>query len=225
MVALTTAVALLALAPAPAQAADPTFVVAGNGSDTNPGTVERPLKSIQKAIDLATPGATILVRGGTYAVTTNIQIRKSGEPGRPIRLADYPGERVVVDGEALPAGHTPVGGSIPRDQRGVFHQEASWWHVSGLEIIRGPYAYYCAGCDDNVFERLVTRDNYESGFQLQGASANNLILNLDSYGNRDPRKNGESADGLAVKEGSGTGNVVRGATPRTVSRWTARGRS
>lgn len=30
-------------------------------------------------------------------------------------------------------------------------------------------------------------------------------------GNRDPRKNGESADGLAIKEGSGTGNVVRGA--------------
>ncbi|WP_234386086.1 right-handed parallel beta-helix repeat-containing protein [Streptomyces sp. ERV7] len=27
----------------------------------------------------------------------------------------------------------------------------------------------------------------------------------------DPRKNGESADGLAIKEGSGTGNVVRGA--------------
>ncbi|MFJ4200072.1 hypothetical protein ACIP2Y_10630 [Streptomyces sviceus] len=34
---------------------------------------------------------------------------------------------------------------------------------------------------------------------------------MDSYGNRDPRKNGESADGLAIKEGSGTGNVVRGA--------------
>ena len=29
--------------------------------------------------------------------------------------------------------------------------------------------------------------------------------------NRDPRKNGESADGFAVKEGSGTGNVLRGA--------------
>lgn len=34
---------------------------------------------------------------------------------------------------------------------------------------------------------------------------------LDSYRNRDPRKNGESADGFAVKEGSGTGNVLRGA--------------
>ncbi|KAJ3515314.1 hypothetical protein NLJ89_g1828 [Agrocybe chaxingu] len=29
--------------------------------------------------------------------------------------------------------------------------------------------------------------------------------------NRDPRKNGESADGFALKEGSGTGNVLNGA--------------
>ncbi len=205
------ALLLFAVTPAAGAEADPTLVVALDGSDSNPGTVDRPLRNIQKAVDLATPGTTILVRGGTYAVTTNIQIRKSGESGRPITMANYPGERVVVDGEALPASHTPVGGSIPREQRGVFHQEASWWRVVGLEIIRGPYAYYCAGCNNNVFERLVTRDNYESGFQLQGASSNNQILNLDSYGNRDPRKNGESADGLAIKEGSGTGNVVRGA--------------
>src|SRR5699024_11609252 len=52
---------------------------------------------------------------------------------------------------------------------------------------------------------------FRSGFQLQGESSDNLVLNLDSYGNKDPRKNGESADGLAIKEGSGTGNVVRGA--------------
>jgi hypothetical protein len=51
----------------------------------------------------------------------------------------------------------------------------------------------------------------ETGLHIQGASVGNQILNLDSYLNRDPRKNGESADGLAIKEGSGTGNVVRGA--------------
>ena len=65
--------------------------------------------------------------------------------------------------------------------------------------------------NNGCYERLVTRDNYESGLHLQGASSDNQIINLDSYGNRDPRKNGESADGLAIKEGSGTGNVVRGA--------------
>ncbi|RCV48180.1 right-handed parallel beta-helix repeat-containing protein [Marinitenerispora sediminis] len=201
-------------APAAAASADPvpTLVVATNGSDTAPGSLDRPLRTIQRAVDLAEPGDVIAVRGGTYPLTSaNISITTSGRADAPITLTNYGDERVVIDGEALPASHTPVGGSIPRPQRGAIHQEASWWRVSGLEIINGPYGVYCDGCNDNVFADLVTRDNYESGFQLQGQSPRNLILNLDSYGNRDPRKNGESADGLAIKEGSGGGNVVRGA--------------
>jgi hypothetical protein len=204
------AVAAVAL-PGQASAAATTIVVAVNGNDSNAGTLASPLRTIQKAVDRALPGDTIAIRGGTYALDDNITITTSGEASRPISLGSYAGERVVIDGERLPASHTPVGGSIPRPERGAIHQEASHWRVSGLEIVNGPYGYYCDGCNNNVFSRLTTHDNYESGFQLQGASSNNQILNLDSYGNRDPRKNGESADGLAIKEGSGTGNVVRGA--------------
>jgi hypothetical protein len=187
------------------------LVVATNGNDANPGTAAAPLRSIQRAVDLAGPGTTIALRAGTYALTTNVQVRKSGTAASPITLTTFAGEHAVIDGEQLPASHTPVGGSIPSAQRGAIHQEASFWRYVGLEIIRGPYAIYCANCNNNVFERLVTRDNYESGLQIQGASANNLVLSLDSFGNHDPRKNGESADGLAIKEGSGAGNVVRGA--------------
>lgn len=188
-----------------------TLVVATDGSDSAPGTLDRPLRSIQRAVDLAKPGDVISVRGGTYALTDNITITTSGTASQPITLGAYQGERVVVDGERLPASHTPAGGSIPRAERGAVHMEASYWRISGLELVNGPYGIYCDGCNNNVFSRLSTHDNYESGFQVQGSSSNNQILNLDSYGNRDPRKNGESADGLAIKEGSGTGNVVRGA--------------
>jgi len=210
-VALVTSAGGAALAASPTASAATTLVVATNGNDTAPGTIDRPLKTIQKAVDVAQPGDVIAIRGGTYAPTTNIKILKSGTADRPFTMTNYSGERVVIDGEQLPATPAPVGGSIARGDRGAIHQEASYWRIAGLEIINGPYAIYCAGCNNNVFERLVTHDNYESGFQLQGASSNNRILNLDSYGNRDPRKNGESADGLAIKEGSGTGNVVRGA--------------
>lgn len=187
------------------------LVVATSGNDSAPGTLAQPLKTIQKAVDLVQAGGTIAVRGGTYALTTNIQILKSGTSSAPITLTSYPGERVVIDGEPLPNTPAPLGGSIPRAQRGAIHQEASWWRFYGLEIVNGPYAIYCDGCNNNIWDRLVTHDNYETGFQLQGASSNNLIINLDSYLNRDPRKNGESADGLGIKQGSGTGNVVRGA--------------
>ena len=210
--AVVGAMAATALGPAgEASAAPRTLVVATNGNDSAAGTLTQPLRTIQKAVDLAAPGDVIAVRGGTYALTDNITITHSGTASQPITLGAYQGERVVVDGEQLPASHTPVGGSIPRAERGAVHQEASYWRISDLEIVNGPYGIYCDGCNGNVFARLKTHDNYESGFQLQGASGNNQILDLDSYGNRDPRKNGESADGLAVKEGSGTGNVVRGA--------------
>ncbi|GAA3297211.1 right-handed parallel beta-helix repeat-containing protein [Dactylosporangium vinaceum] len=198
-------------APAPAGAAAATLYVATNGSDGNAGTLAAPLATIQKAVGLVAAGGTIAVRGGTYALTTNIQITRSGTSSAPIALTAYNGEKVTVDGEAL--GYTPgaVGSTIPAAQRGAIHMEASYWRITGLEIVHGPYAVYCNNCSNNVFERLSTHDNYETGFQLQGTSANNQILDLDSYNNRDPRKNGESADGLGIKEGSGSGNVVRGA--------------
>ncbi|APU14717.1 MULTISPECIES: right-handed parallel beta-helix repeat-containing protein [Actinoalloteichus] len=191
---------------------DGLIVVAPDGDDANPGTIDEPLRGIQRAVDLAEPGDVIALRGGTYALSTNIQILHSGEPDAPITLTAYQGERAVIDGDALPASHTPVGGSIPRPQRGAIHQErAAFWIYRDLEIIRGPYGIYCDSCDDTIFDRLITRDNYESGLQIQGDSSRNQVLDLDSHSNRDPRKNGESADGLAIKEGSGEGNVVRGA--------------
>ena len=62
-----------------------------------------------------------------------------------------------------------------------------------------------------IFDRIATHDNYETGFQIQGSSANNKIYYLDSYRNRDPKKNGESTDVFACKEGSGEGNILKGA--------------
>lgn len=76
-------------------------------------------------------------------------------------------------------------------------------------LINGPYGVYSRDSSHNYYERLSTHDNYESGFQLQGAATNNTVIYLDSYLNRDPRKNGESADGFACKEGEGEGNVIR----------------
>ncbi|MFK3983134.1 right-handed parallel beta-helix repeat-containing protein [Micromonospora sp. NPDC050397] len=207
--------------PTPTATASPTptgpppsggsLVVATNGDDSAPGSLERPLRTIQRAVDLAQPGDTIAVRGGTYAPTGNIRITRSGTATAPITLTGYGTERVLIDGEQMPHTPAPLDGSIPNAERGAIHMAASYWRLVGLEIANGPYGVYCRTCHNNVFDRLVTRDNYESGLQIQGEASNNLVLNLDSHGNRDPRKNGESADGLAIKEGSGTGNVVRGA--------------
>src|SRR3954468_1533623 len=79
------------------------LVVATGGSDANPGTLTQPLATIQRAVDLVQPGGTIAIRGGTYSLTTNIQILHSGTATAPIAMASFQGERVIIDGEPLPA--------------------------------------------------------------------------------------------------------------------------
>lgn len=189
-----------------------TYYVAPTGSDSAAGTLAAPYKSIQVAVNKAVAGDSILLRGGTYAVTSNIQIKKSGTSSARITLAAYQSEVPIVDGEGLPNTPAPLGGSIASGDRGILHVEnAAYWTFKGIQFINGPYGVYAVGSNNNIFQQLVTRQNYETGFQLQGSSANNQILYLDSYENRDPRKNGESADGIGIKEGTGDGNILEGA--------------
>ena len=87
--------------PPPANA----LYVAPTGNDSNAGTLAAPLQTIQRAVDLAQPGHTIVIRGGTYAPSTNIQILKNGTASQPITLRNYNSERVILDGENMP--YTP----------------------------------------------------------------------------------------------------------------------
>ncbi|KAL4915816.1 hypothetical protein BDW62DRAFT_212387 [Aspergillus aurantiobrunneus] len=178
--------------------------VSPDGTDDAAGTINAPYQSIQLAVDEATAGSTIYLRAGTYTPTTNIQITKSGTSSAPYILRAYEGEAVIIDGEELPGTPAELDASLDNEDRGILHIEgAEYWEFYDLELINGPYGVYARDASNNHYERLTTRDNYETGFQLQGESSNNVVLYLDSYGNRDPRKNGESADGFACKEGSG----------------------
>lgn len=188
-----------------------TYYVSPSGSDSGSGTISSPLLSIQDAIDAASAGDTIYLRAGTFSLTENIQITKSGTASAPYTLSAYNDETVIIDGEALPYTPGDLDSTIPTADRGTFHiAGVSYWNFYGITLINGPYGIYADDVNYCNFEKLVTHDNYETGFQLQGSSAHNTVLNLDSYMNRDPRKNGESADGIGVKEGSGEGNVLNG---------------
>ncbi|KAH7374697.1 pectin lyase fold/virulence factor [Plectosphaerella cucumerina] len=180
----------------------------GNGS----GTLESPYGSIQTAVNAAAAGDTIFLRAGTYAPSSNIQVGKSGTRTSPITVRPYNSEKVIINGENMPGTPKALNEALPNGERGIFHiQNAQYWAFYNLELINGPYGIYARDASHNYYEGLSTHDNYETGFQLEGASSNNTVLNLDSYRNRDPRKNGESADGFACKSGSGTGNVLRNA--------------
>jgi len=73
-----------------------TFYVATSGSDSNPGTLAQPWRTVQHALDLLQPNQRVLVRAGTYA--ESLYMDRAGTATAPITIENYPGERPVVNG-------------------------------------------------------------------------------------------------------------------------------
>src|ERR1035438_7819189 len=68
----------------------------GNGSITNPWPIQIALTNSA----VVQPGDTIWLRGGTYGVGTNFySARLFGTSNSPIVVRQYPGERVIINGE------------------------------------------------------------------------------------------------------------------------------
>ena len=94
--------------PASAESATNLFVSL-KGDDHNPGTIERPLRSLTsaqasvRALRKRSAGAiSVYLRQGTYYLDQTITFTDadSGEQQAPVLYAPYPGERVVISGGA-----------------------------------------------------------------------------------------------------------------------------
>src|SRR6185503_20093554 len=107
------------------------YVVATNGSDRNPGTKQRPLRTIQGALDRLSPGQLVLVRRGRYS--ENLDLTRSGTAKAPITLRNYPGERPVLQ---------PGGGARCNDVLQL--SDVAYVRVHGLTM-QG-----ANGCDNNT---------------------------------------------------------------------------
>ncbi len=81
--------------PAPAATGEELYV-APDGDDANPGTKERPFRTIQNGADQARPGDVVRIRAGTYP--EQVSIKRSGVPGRYITFKNEGDGKVVVDG-------------------------------------------------------------------------------------------------------------------------------
>jgi hypothetical protein len=77
--------------------------------DENPGTDERPFRTIQHAADKARAGDTVIVRAGVYREA--IILTRSGKPGLPITFRGESG--AVVTGADIVTGWERVPGDLP----------------------------------------------------------------------------------------------------------------
>jgi hypothetical protein len=199
--------------------------IAPDGSDTNPGTVQEPLESIQKAQSMVSAGDTVLIRGGIYRVRTDqishieqnlfaciSYLNKSGQTGKMIHYWAYAGETPVFDfSEIKPTNQRVVGIWV----------SGSYIYIKGLEMTgvqvtitshTESYCIYSWG-NHNIFELISMHHNKGTGLRHRRGGCN-LFLNCDAYLNHDDvseDKKGSNTDGFGCHPtAGGTGNVFRG---------------
>ena len=158
--------------PAPVQpprpSGQPRFVSL-EGNDRNSGSRDSPFRTLTAAASAAKPGDTILVRGGTYS-HERVFIRHSGVAGSPITVKPYPGERVVLDGQA----DTVNGANLWFTDDGLFTVKASHVVVEGFEIKNAPTHGIHATGENLVIRKNLTHHIWMNGIAMLRAS-NSII--------------------------------------------------
>ena len=95
------------------------FYVSTEGDDANDGSLDKPFRTIQKAVDVMQPGDTCYVRGGVYH--EEVKPAKSGTEGSPITITNYEDEEVVVSGCKQITGWTK-----DENKEGVWKASMPW---------------------------------------------------------------------------------------------------
>jgi hypothetical protein len=170
------------------------------GSDSNPGTVDQPFKSVSKGLTAIGSNGTVWLRGGVYLLgSSKLSLNKTGQANSPIKLWSFPGETPILDCTS----NTSDGVSI----------SGSYYYLKGLEVRNAGHNGINISGNNNIIENCSVHDNLNTGLHLTGSVApgptNNLILNCDAYRNYDPPIGG-NADGFSAKWTVGPNNVFRG---------------
>lgn len=113
---------------------------ANGGSDANPGTLAQPWETVAHAMATLQAGELGLIREGTY-LERGLDFANSGTYAanqlRYIRIAGYPGESVVIDGE-----YTGSGSSV---QPFLTDSGKDYISIENMEIINAYYQAWYTG--------------------------------------------------------------------------------
>ncbi|HMI83183.1 MAG TPA: right-handed parallel beta-helix repeat-containing protein [Polyangiaceae bacterium] len=200
-----------------AQATD--YYVATTGSNSNPGTIDKPFATLQKGHDAAMPGDTVYVRGGTYSIVApatsgaGILISKSGTSDTSrIKFWAYLDEVPIFDFSQMTISTTGYTNGL--------QVTGSWLHFKGLEVCNVPMntrsnnGMGVDGASNDIFERLNLHHNSGSGMFIGHGTGGHLVLNCDSHDNYDPTSSqgaGQNADGFGCHyQETGSPTVFRG---------------
>lgn len=159
---ITAACGLLAVALAAPTRADTYYVAVGG---TGNGSAERPWGSLQAAVGASSPvagGDTIVVRAGTYELSSPVDFGRSGSPDRPITLVGEPG--VVLD----------VTSSLEEGALDLF--KVHDWVIDGFRLNEAArYGIALHGCTNITIQNC----------HVYRAQASAIIVNVANWGTND----------------------------------------
>jgi hypothetical protein len=198
-----------------AKAAD--YYVAPAGSDSAAGTMAAPWASLAKAASTAAAGDTVYFREGSYPLTAQTKLAKSGtSDSNRIAFAVYPGEHAILDCSHYRT--TNAAADTP-----CILVTGSYLHLQGFEIVGAPVGasgdhsistLRCNGGSNNIYELLDIHDGFGPGLFIDTGQGGNLILNCDSHDNYDKdgsQGDGQNADGFGVHyQTTGPSTIIRG---------------
>lgn len=149
---------LIFLLPAIASAA--TYYVSTTGNDANPGTIDQPFKTLQKAANTVHAGDTLYIRGGRYYEGASFFLQNGTETA-PITVTAYPGERVILDGNNY---------TIPAKESGscLIMVYGSWYTVKNLEMTASGGTGICLIGQHNIVDSVFSYKNWGGGILLTG---------------------------------------------------------
>jgi hypothetical protein len=150
------AVGTLLLSALSASAA--TYYVAPNGSDSNPGTLAQPFRTVRHGVSALSGGDTLRIRGGTYNEILNpdygVDVSpKSGSPTNPTIIEGYADEMPVI---RSPYQHGDA----------TIHIEGAWFILRNFVIDAGNVedTPLSVGGNNHRLENLELRNSINYGF-------------------------------------------------------------
>ncbi|HEY8968517.1 MAG TPA: right-handed parallel beta-helix repeat-containing protein [Puia sp.] len=159
------------------------YYVAASGDDGNAGSMDKPLRTIGKALGMVIPGDTVVVRGGTYY--EQVSFSKGGIQGKNVTVKAYPGERPVIDGSRV---------VVSGWQALVTMSNVRYIVLDGLDIC-------------NLSAASGSAD--PEGISINGSSHDITIRNCNIYNivNSSPLNNGRSGHAIFVLGTNNTASI------------------
>ncbi|KQR53536.1 hypothetical protein ASF88_01240 [Leifsonia sp. Leaf336] len=162
-------------------------VVSPSGSDSAAGTLAAPFATVQKALNAAPNGATIVLRGGTYHESLTVP------GGKKLTVQSYPKEAVYLDGSSVVGGWAKSGSvwratgwnhvfdSSPTFTRGAPDGTASGWQFvnPSYPMASHPDQLWVNG---TAMKQVASASQVTAGTFFYDTGAKALVLGTDPSG-------------------------------------------